>query len=219
MCGILFLFDEAANKTQMDSRSNHALQQLTHRGPDDEGLAVDENWRIGHKRLSIIDLSSSRQPMSDINQRFWLTYNGEIYNYKELRHGLESHWTFRSNGDTEVILAGLVHYGESFIERMEGMWAFALWDKEDKSLLLSRDRIGKKPLYYQETENFFSCSSEIPALRYLRKNSWAQDQDSLADYLRYGFYHPGTTIYKDVLEVLPGHNLLCSPGGKSKQTQ
>lgn len=211
MCGILFLFDEAANKPQLDSRSNNALQQLTHRGPDDEGVNGDENWRIGHKRLSIIDLSSSRQPMSGINQRYWLTYNGEIYNYKELRRNLEPHWAFRTNGDTEVLLAGLICHGAEFLQSLDGMFAFALWDNKKRKLLLARDRMGEKPLYYQRLTKGFACASELSPLRTLINTPWSQDYNSTADYLRYGYYLPGKTAYEQVFELLPGHYLEWDP--------
>jgi len=219
MCGFFFLYNPAAHDSLLLERSEAALQHLRHRGPDDEGLTGGTNWRMGHTRLSIIDLSNSKQPMSDPGRRFWFAYNGEVYNYKELRQSLLPHWQFRTNGDTEVVLAGLIHFGEDFMQRMEGMWAFSLWDNDKKTLLLSRDRIGKKPLYYQTTNQGLCCASELPALSCISDTRRVEDLDSSADYLRYGFYLPGKTAYKNVCEVLPGHNIHWTPGKAIREKQ
>ncbi|MEJ2377033.1 MAG: asparagine synthase (glutamine-hydrolyzing), partial [Pseudolabrys sp.] len=139
------------------------------------------------------------------------------YNYLALRDTLEASWTFRTDGDTEVVLAGLVTHGTSFLERMEGMWAIALWDDRERELLLTRDRLGKKPLYFQSARQGFACASELPALRRLGLGHFHEDLDSTADYLRYGFFMPGTTAYRDVREVLPGHLLRWRPDGETYQ--
>lgn len=217
MCGIALLFSPTVVDEERKERMQHCLNVMRHRGPDDEGMWKDRDITIGHRRLSIIDIAASRQPMVDPTGRYVLTYNGEIYNYKELRAGLESRWQFETQGDTEVLLSGLIIHGLAFLEKMEGMWAFALWDNLEKHLLICRDRMGKKPLYYQQILDSFICASELPALACLKSWSWEEDLDSSADYLRYGFYLPGTTAYKSVNEVLPGHYLSWSFGGKSKQ--
>src|SRR5690606_29715310 len=115
-------------------------------------------------RLAIIDLSASKQPMLSPDGRYVLAFNGEIYNYKDLAENLRSKWNFKTNGDTEVLLAGLLLYGKEFISQLEGMWAFALWDSQTKCLLLSRDRSGKKPLYYSTSGEAFHLASKLPAL-------------------------------------------------------
>ena len=217
MCGFLFGYDESAQEIEFSTRASYALDCLKHRGPDESNLIDESSYVIGHQRLSILDLESSRQPMEDVNRRFVLAYNGEVYNYKSLRGQLEGKWEFRSNGDTEVVLAGLVLYGEDFFEHMEGMWALALWDKKTRSLLLSRDRMGKKPLYYKKgTRNFF-CSSEMPSLLRLLPERCAEDLDSSADYFRFGYYLPGKTAYEGVQEVLPGHFLRWSVNEEIKE--
>jgi asparagine synthase (glutamine-hydrolysing) len=160
---------------------------------------------MGHCRLAILDVSDSRQPMHDPLNRYTLIYNGEVYNFRELRQPLTSHWNFRTRGDTEVVLAGLVHYGEAFLSKMEGMWALALWDRHKQTLLLSRDRLGQKPLFYEHSPRHFACASELPTLHALTQRPWQEDSHSTADYLRYGYYLPGTTAYTDIHEVLPGH--------------
>jgi asparagine synthase (glutamine-hydrolysing) len=212
MCGISFIFNPLYSYDFLRIKMCASLDAMKHRGPDDEGIWCGENVAIGHRRLSIIDLSASRQPMVDQTGRFILTFNGEIYNYKELREDLEKIWKFKTSGDTEVLLAGLVEYGPSFIEKMEGMWAFALWDDKQKEVLLCRDRMGKKPLYYKGDKNQFISASELPGMARLSETLWEEDEDSTADYLRYGYYLPGETAYKDVKEVLPGHFLRWSKG-------
>lgn len=217
MCGIALLYSLSACHGKQSRMMKNALERMQHRGPDDMGTWQGENVSIGHRRLSIIDLRASRQPMRDPSGRFILTYNGEIYNYKELRSVLEASWDFCTDGDTEVLLAGLITFGEKILEKLEGMWAFALWDNLEKKLLLCRDRIGKKPLYYQQRYDGFICASELPALSCLNNQPWEEDLDSTADYLRHGYYLPGTTAYKDVREVLPGHLLTWSAKGSKEQ--
>lgn len=198
--------------------TEQALVALSHRGPDDHGLWQDGNVVVGHRRLSIIDLSASRQPMTDVSGRYVLAYNGEVYNYRELRQQLAGRWQFRTNGDTEVVLAGFITQGVQFASRMEGMWAVALWDKESRELLLSRDRMGKKPLYYDRSAGNMACASELPALQQLVRQKWQEDLDSTSDYLRYGYYLPGCTAYRGVHEVLPGHNVTWNAQGRFEQS-
>ncbi len=211
MCGILFSYQPTLDRNAHHEKALRALGCLRHRGPDDHGLWFEHATAIGHRRLAIIDLSASRQPMQDANARYVLTYNGEVYNYRDLRAELEAYWSFQTNGDTEVVLAGLALHGASFLRKMEGMWALALWDRQAQTLLLARDRMGKKPLYYAPASSGLVCASELPALRLLGA-IWEEDLDSTADYLRYGYFLPGTTAYRGILEVLPGHYLTWQPG-------
>ncbi len=189
-----------------------ALQAMQHRGPDDHGLWQGQGVSSGHRRLSIIDQAGSIQPMLSPDGRYILSFNGEIYNYQELRPDLQTHWQFHTHGDTEVLLAGLIRFGTAFIDRMEGMWAFALWDKQEQRLLLCRDRMGKKPLYYQTSGSFLACASELPALKRLAQQSWAEDLAASADFFRHGYYLPGSTAYQNVCELLPGHVIEWAPG-------
>lgn len=212
MCGLVFLYQSGCSEEELREKAMSGLKKIRHRGPDDEGMMCVPPFVVGHRRLSIIDLSGSHQPISDENGRYVLAYNGEIYNYKKLRTSLEPHWSFKTSGDTEVVLAGLVINGTDFLSEMEGMWALSLWDRQKNQLLLVRDRMGKKPLYYKFGTAGFACASELNALRALSPGNWDEDPDSTADYLRYGFYLPGTTAYSKVCEVLPGHTLRWSPG-------
>ena len=136
---------------------------ILHRGPDGHGLWIEDNVGIGHRRLAIIDKSSSaaKQPMISSDQRYILSYNGEIYNYKEIRSFLESvGFIFKSKSDTEVVLNALIYWGKKALIKFNGMFAFALWDRKTKKLLLARDRYGIKPLYYGIQNKKFYFGSE-----------------------------------------------------------
>lgn len=217
MCGLIFSYSLCLSKSENKLKALNALDRIAHRGPDAYGITQKSYATIGHRRLSIIDLVASEQPMDDPSGRYTLSYNGEVYNFKEVRKELESKWQFKTQGDTEVLLAGLIIYGSKFLQKLEGMWAFALWDEENNSLMLARDRLGKKPLYFQGNKEKFYCASELPALSCLLESSFEEDLDSSADYFRYGFYLPGYTAYKNIQEVLPGHILTWSVGQEPKQ--
>lgn len=218
VCGILFAYGRTHPSDEERRRGREALTAMRHRGPDEDGLIQQDHWLMGHVRLSILDLAASRQPMADSSQRHWLSFNGEIYNFRALRRELATDWTFRTQGDTEVVLAGLVLQGEAFLQRLEGMWALALWDVQQRQLLLSRDPMGKKPLYYRLGEQGIRVASELPALQILTPHRFEEDLDSTADYLRYGYYLPGHTAYRGVHEVLPGHSLHWRPDEPIRQS-
>jgi asparagine synthase (glutamine-hydrolysing) len=188
---------------------------LRHRGPDDDRIQQLGGAVLGHRRLSIIDIAGSAQPMHDSGNRYALVYNGEIYNYAAIRSRLSGRWTFSTHGDTEVLLAGLVLEGANFLNRLDGMWAFAFWDMQARRLLLGRDRMGEKPLFFRGLrDGGFACASELPALRRLTADeTWCEDAHSTADYFRYGYSLPGFTLYRGVYEVLPGHCTVWAPDG------
>ena len=135
---------------------------IAHRGPDDEGQWIDRNVGIGHRRLSIIDLSpAGHQPMTCADNRYVFSYNGEVYNFRELRSELEARgYCFRSKTDSEVVMNALVEWGPKALDRFNGMFALALWDRKGRTLLLARDRYGIKPLYVSQQENTFAFGSE-----------------------------------------------------------
>ena len=161
MCGIAGILNLKGNPI-----SPLTLKKMTdvivHRGPDGEGQWQEENIGIGHRRLAILDLSpAGHQPMLSSNKRWVLSYNGEVYNYKELRIELEAEgYLFRSNTDSEVVLYSLIHWKEKALSKFNGMFALALWDRKEKSLFLARDRYGIKPLYYCMQKQIFSFASE-----------------------------------------------------------
>lgn len=217
MCGIVFYYDRLISTEAAYTRVDAAMQKIVSRGPDEQNIQPHSPAYLGHTRLSIVDLSDSHQPMHSPEGRFSLIFNGEIYNFRELRAQLESLWNFRTRGDTEVLLAGLVLEGEKFVCRLEGMWSFAFWDHVEERLVLSRDRMGKKPLYYFQHEGGFACASELPALRCLSNTGWSEDASSCADYFRYGLCLPGYTLWNKIYEVLPAHNLTWASDGTVEQ--
>ncbi len=182
---------------------------LSHRGPDDKGEYIDENNNLGlaHRRLSILDISSlGRQPMSNDKGTVWVTYNGEIYNYKEIRQELIQHGhSFKSNSDTEVLIKAYEQWGIDCIHKFIGMFAIALWDAREKKLFLIRDRAGVKPLYYYYKDGLLLFGSELKALREHPGFPKEIDFSVLPIYLKYGFIPNPKTIFKDTSQVRPGH--------------
>ena len=174
---------------------------LAHRGPDDEGVFSDEYAVLGQRRLSIIDLSSAgHQPMQSPDNRFVLVFNGEIYNFRELRAQLD--YPFQSDSDSEVLLAAWLAWGAGCVDRLVGMFAFAVWDRQNNELFLVRDRLGIKPLYYYVDDRRVIFSSEVRAVLASGYVKGKLDSDSLVDYLRYQCVHQPHTIVKDV-HLLP----------------
>jgi len=187
------------------------LSTIRHRGPDDKGIFVDENISLGHARLSIIDLSEKgRQPMSNEKGDIWLSVNGEIYNHKELRETLagKGH-IFHSNSDSEVIIHAYEEYGLECIGRLRGMFAFALYDISKKQLLLARDPIGKKPLYYWYDGDLLIFASEIKAILEVGIQKEV-NYDALWGYLAYQYSLGDTTLFKGILKVPPGSMLIAA---------
>lgn len=165
MCGIAGFISKKKIKT-IDDNVKAMLDTIVHRGPDGSGIkSFDERVAFGHRRLAILDLSDDGlQPMS-YSDRYWITFNGEIYNYIELKEQLEKEgYTFRSKTDTEVILAAYVKWGEDCVNRFNGMWAFAIYDTIEDKIFCSRDRYGVKPFYYEISDDKFIFGSEIKEL-------------------------------------------------------
>lgn len=190
---------------------------LEHRGPDAHGVKTLGPVGLAHTRLAILDLSDAgRQPMADPDERVWLTFNGEVYNFLELRAELEMRGhTFVSRTDTEVLIHLYMEYGERFLERLHGMFALALWDVEQRKLLLARDRVGQKPLYLHVAEGHrIVFGSEIKALLQHDGLSREIDPRGLADFMTYGFVPEPHTIFRDIVKLEPGHAAVFSPEGR-----
>src|SRR2546422_10318044 len=213
MCGIagaISLTRQEIPKLRARLSLMNELQK--HRGPDGEGIWVHGDGVVGlaHRRLSIIDLSTGQQPMSS-GPGNYITYNGETYNYRELRDELGPH-RFRPTSDTEVILEAYEKWGEDCLQQMRGMFAFALWDEPHQALFLARDRFGIKPLYYAVVGDVFYFASEVKTLLPFLP-SVETDLEGFKDYLTFQFCLAGKTLFKGVKELPPGHLLVVRGGG------
>jgi asparagine synthase (glutamine-hydrolysing) len=181
MCGIAGLIDAKLPGQALPGIIQNMLGMIGHRGPDGLGYVVGDDWAIGTARLAIIDLEAGTQPISDPSGRHWLAYNGEIYNYRELRHELEACGTvFQTHCDTEVLLAAWMAWGERCLPRLNGCFAFALYDRLSKRLVLARDRFGKRPLFYARHDSGFLFASEMKAFLQVPGFSFSQDPEQLA---------------------------------------
>ena len=189
------------------------IDKLTHRGPDGEGIWHESNFTLGHKRLSIIDPEAGQQPFS-YKDKYAITYNGELYNFLELKEELISAgFHFETHCDTEVILYSYVAWGEHCVNRFRGMFAFAIADLVKKELFLSRDHIGIKPLYYAEQNGIFAFGSELQALKAAQELRFEIDPEALDDYLWLQYIPAPKTIFKQVRKLPPGHFLRVTADG------
>jgi asparagine synthase (glutamine-hydrolysing) len=189
------------------------LGLLKHRGPDDSGIHAADDVGLGMTRLAIIDLATGRQPMSDESSRYWIVFNGEIYNFRQLRTELEARGRrFRTQSDTEVILHAYAVYGEACVERLAGMFAFALWDATERRLFLARDRLGKKPLYYWQRERLFLFASEPKALLCHPAVGRAVDWSALHHYLAFGYTPAARSIFDEIRKLPPAHTATFADG-------
>lgn len=219
MCGILGFMDHRSSDIPNLSLLQESSRLLAHRGPDGQGVSSGPSIGLVHTRLAIVDLDPrSNQPFADRSGRFTLVYNGEIYNYRKLRDGLERRGVpFRTTGDTEVLLETLLNCAdiESALRSLEGMFAFALYDRKKKSLLLARDRIGMKPLYYYEDDSRFVFSSEIQPMR--PWIPWKADRAMLFSYLN-GFrpITEGFNLFEGVQSLRPGSYLKVKKGSRAE---
>ena len=193
------------------------LGLLKHRGPDDSGIHASGDVGLGMTRLAIIDLVTGRQPMSDDTGRYWIVFNGEIYNFRELRAELMTAGRrFRTRSDTEVILQAYAVHGEACVERLAGMFAFAIWDDAERRLFLARDRLGKKPLYYWHRDRLFLFASELKALLLHPAVGRSIDWTALHHYLAFG-YTPVTRSIFDSIQKLPPAHTATLTGGRLTQ--
>ncbi|MBL7983271.1 MAG: asparagine synthase (glutamine-hydrolyzing) [Flavobacteriales bacterium] len=207
MCGIAGIYGlEGLNDP--GSLVRRMTDAMAHRGPDADGVYVGGNVALGHRRLSIIDLShSADQPFRSPDGRHTIIFNGEIYNYRALRSELEGmgHWTFRTSSDTEVLLAAYLIWGAACLDRLEGMFAFAVLNEAEQELFIARDRLGIKPLYYHQSGGHVVFASEVRSLLATGLVPRLVDPDGLVDHLRYQTVHAPATLVKDVYMLRPGH--------------
>ena len=215
MCGICGLIDlSGKNSFCLPPAVERMCGCLMHRGPDEEGVWHAPGVSFGHRRLSIIDLESSRQPMEDSSRRYAMVFNGEIYNYLELRKDLESGgFRFVTEGDTEVLLAAYIKYGSACLDYLNGMFSFAVSDRQKQVLFAARDRLGVKPFFFgQSSDGLFAFSSELQAMRGLPLD-FSLSPMALVQYLRNGFIQSPSTIFCGVQELRPAHFLHYSRRG------
>ena len=208
MCGISVMVGPSVDRTSLDAM----VQAQSHRGPDACGTYVADEVGLGHNRLSIIDLSDlGRQPMTDESGTLHLVFNGEIYNYQSLRQELGS-YPFRSESDSEVLLAAFRRWGVGCLDRLEGMFAFAVWDSRSRSLFAARDRFGVKPLYYHMAQDTLTIASELPAFA-AAGIPLVPDEHAWSNYLALGVYDTSEkTFWEHILALPPGHSLCWKAG-------
>jgi len=189
------------------------LRVLKHRGPDDMGSYEEPGVGFGMTRLAIIDLAGGRQPMTNEDGSLWIVFNGEIYNYRQLRRDLETKGhRFRSQSDTEVILHLFEEEGERCVDRLQGMFAFVIWNAHRRSLFLARDRMGKKPLYYWHRGGLFLFASEIKALLCHREVSRTLDYEAFHHYLAFGYTPADRSIFAEIAKLPPAHTGILNDG-------
>jgi asparagine synthase (glutamine-hydrolysing) len=214
MCGICGIFEFDEQREISRELVHRMTQTIVHRGPDDEGIFVGAGIGLGFRRLSIIDVAGGHQPLSNEDGRVWVMLNGEIYNYVELHDDLiKRGHRFSTHSDTETIVHLYEEYGEQCFAQLRGMFAIALWDSREHKLLLARDRIGKKPLYYAIDAKHILFGSELKCL--LAADSLPRDIDTqaLSDYFSLGYVPAPKTIYRAAAKLLPGHYLVASAKG------
>ncbi|MCG8576082.1 MAG: asparagine synthase (glutamine-hydrolyzing) [Flavobacteriales bacterium] len=206
MCGINGIYQYAGRSfdTSIVQKMN---ETLAHRGPDAEGLYDDAHIVLGHRRLSIIDPEKgSNQPFKSADGRYVMVFNGEIYNYREIKSQLAD-YPYQTKGDTEVVLAAYIKYGENCLRMFNGMFAFAIWDSLDKKLFIARDRLGIKPLYYYRTDDRLIFSSSIKSILNTGLIPKKLSKESLIDYMRYQTVHAPQTIIEGVYMLMPGQTM------------
>ena len=208
MCGISGLI-YADRNALVDSEVLASMRDLQeHRGPDELGSWVGRGIGLAHRRLSIIGLADGQQPMTDDSGRVHITFNGEIYNYRELKQSLNGlGYSFKTSSDTEVLLYLYREYGESLVHHLRGMFAFAIWDENRERLFLARDRVGQKPLYYYVSDDAFVFASEAKSILQFPGVDRAIDPQALDAYLTYGFVPNSICIFRSIRKLPPAHML------------
>lgn len=187
---------------------NRMVESLEHRGPDDSGTYIDENINLGMRRLSIIDITNGNQPIHNEDESIWIVFNGEIYNFVELRRVLEEKGhVFYTDADTEVIIHAYEEFGENCVKLFQGMFAFAIWDSNEKKLFLARDKFGIKPLYFTKLEDKLFFGSEIKSILSNEEFVPSINNSSIHDFLSYLYVPPPKTIFNEVYKLEPAHTL------------
>lgn len=214
MCGIVGIFDTSGRREISRDLLSRMNETQFHRGPDEGGLHTEPGVGFGHRRLSIIDISSGQQPLFNEDQTVVVTYNGEIYNFPELSEELKAlGHQFRTHCDTEVIVHAWEEWGEACVERFRGMFAFGIWDRNRETLFLARDRLGIKPLYYARLpDGMLLFGSELKSLKIHENLPREMDATAVEEYFAFGYVPDPKTIYKGVYKLPPGYRLTIRRG-------
>jgi asparagine synthase (glutamine-hydrolysing) len=222
MCGFAGIVNTDRNKPAEGRRIKTMIDAITHRGPDDEGIEIIGNVGLGFRRLSIVDLSNGHQPLYDAAKRACIVFNGEIYNYVEIKNQLiQRGVSFHTNSDTEVLINAYLEFGLSFVNMLRGMFAFVIYDLKKNSLVIGRDPFGIKPLYYCRTRNALHFASEIKSITSVCSDLHF-NYDSMDSYFSYGFTIGKNSFYKEIERVESGQVMvfdLCNPRLESVVTQ
>lgn len=215
MCGIVGKYNFCTKEPVSAKLLKAMCDTIDYRGPDDSGVYVDGHIGLGHRRLSILDLSEQgHQPMASRDKSVWITYNGEIYNFESLKKNLVAKgYTFVSHCDTEVIIYLYLEYGEDCLKYLRGMFAFAVWDSSKNIIFLARDRVGKKPLFYYFDGKTLIFASEIKAILKDSSLNSKINYEAFYDYFKYLYVPDPKTIYKNIYKLKPGHYMVCSSDG------
>lgn len=219
MCGICGQFKFRDDAPVEGESIRRMMQTIVHRGPDDEGYYISGSLGLGFRRLSIIDLNTGHQPMSDGERTTWVVFNGEIYNFKELRQELMKHGhSFRSQSDTEVIVHGYKQWGNGVLDRLNGMFGLAIWDEPRRKLLLARDPMGIKPVYYALRDRELHFGSEVRAVLAGLQEKPTVDPVALNLFLRYRYTPSPFTLFRGIRKLAPG-GMLTVQDGVAKETR
>lgn len=219
MCGITgFVNFSGHERYEARARVRRMADTIAHRGPDGEGFYVDDFAALGHRRLAIIDVAAGQQPMGILEGQVQIVFNGEIYNFLEVRTELEAKGhSFRTNSDTEVILVAYLEWSERCVDRLNGMFAFAIWDARARTLLLARDRVGKKPLYYCRIGSVIAFASELKAMRAGGLCTSEVDPEALDCYFSFGYVPAPRSIYRGVRKLRAARSLVVSASAESER--
>ena len=216
MCGINGIYSFKSTLQSTSSLVEKMNNSIAHRGPDAEGIFEDKNVVLGHRRLSIIDISeSSNQPMKGLNDRYTLVFNGEIYNYRDLKSNID--FPYKTNSDSEIIIAAFHKWGKDCVNKFNGMFAFAIWDKHEESLFIARDRVGIKPIYYHHSSDQFIFSSQIKGILATGEVSTNLNISQLSSFLKFQTIYAPNTILEDINLLEAGTTLTVNNKGVKKE--
>jgi asparagine synthase (glutamine-hydrolysing) len=214
MCGLAGIYNYRNLEPVHERLLKTMTDTLVHRGPDDEGFYHDGAVGLAHRRLSIIDLAGGHQPLANEDQTVWVVFNGEIYNFADLHdESVKRGHVFKTRSDTEVIAHLYEEEGERCFERLRGMFAIAIWDARSQKLLLARDRVGKKPIFYYDDGSRIAFASELKAILEVPGVSREIDPEAVSDYFSFLYIPAPKSIFKNIRKVLPGHYLVVSMNG------